>query len=114
MTHYMNLHPNPFNMIATKKKTIELRLYDPKRQLITPGDRIVFSNTQHPGQTITVIVQKLHIFSTFTELYRALPLEQCGYLPEELDTASPRDMEAYYSPIQQTQYGVVGIEIELL
>jgi ASC-1-like (ASCH) protein len=41
-------------------------------------------------------------------------LDQCGYLPEELALARPEDMDIYYPPEKQAQYGVVGIEIELL
>lgn len=114
MTHYMNLRPHPFSMIASGKKTIELRLYDEKRKLITPGNTIVFTNTEAPNQTLSVKVLKLHIFSSFKELYQALPLEQCGYLPEELSNASPKDMDRYYSPTRQAQHGVVGIEIKVI
>lgn len=114
MTHYMNLHPQPFTMIASGKKTIELRLYDEKRQLIRAGDLIVFANTQAPQETITVTVQTLHLFPSFEELYKTLPLEKCGYLPEEVPTASYRDMDAYYSPAQQAKYGVIGIEIKII
>jgi ASC-1-like (ASCH) protein len=56
----------------------------------------------------------LSVFPSFNELYKVLPLEQCGYLPEELAGASAADMEIYYSPTQQRQYGVVGIEIALI
>ena len=41
----------------------------------------------------------------------ALPLMACGYTPEEARTASPRDMDRYYSPEVQRQWGVVGIEL---
>lgn len=114
MTHYMNLNPGPFTMIASGKKTVELRLYDEKRKLIQPGDLIVFSNTQAREATLIVEVKRLHIFPSFDTLYKTLPLEQCGYLREELITAYPKDMEAYYSPAKQAQYGVVGIEIEVI
>jgi len=114
MTHYMNLQPRPFAMIACGKKTFELRLYDEKRKLIQPGDLIVFTNTTMPEETLSVKVKKLHIFPSFDELYKSLPLLSCGYLPEELPAASPKDMEAYYSPAQQAQHGVVGIEIEVI
>ena len=114
MTHYMNLNPGPFTMIASEKKTVELRLYDEKRKLIQPGDLIVFSNTQAPESRLTVKVQRLHTFPSFAELYHALPLEQCGYQPEKLADASPKDMDIYYSPARQAQYGVVGIEIEVI
>lgn len=34
MTHYMKLNPEPFDKIASGKKTIELRLYDEKRKTV--------------------------------------------------------------------------------
>ena len=114
MTHHMSLRPRPFALIAAGRKTIELRLYDEKRQTIRPGDQITFSNTDAPEQQIHAIVKALHVFSSFEELYQKLPLEQCGYLPEEIPTASPRDMEAYYPAEKQKQYGVLGIELQLL
>ena len=38
MIHYMNLNPQPFEMIAAGRKTIELRLLDEKRKQIQAGD----------------------------------------------------------------------------
>lgn len=114
MTHYLNLRPRPFSMIAGGKKTIELRLLDEKRRLISVGDTLVFKNTKDENVTLTCIVKELHIFANFEELYQALPLDKCGYLPEELETASAKDMEDYYSAEKQANYGVVGIELELL
>ena len=108
--HDMKLHPMPFAMIKSGKKTIELRLYDEKRQQIKAGDRITFTNTS-TGEKIGATVKKLHLFDSFAELYRALPLLQCGYTPEDVDTAHPSDMEQYYSPEEQEKYGVVGIEL---
>ena len=114
MTHYMNLHQQPFSMIASGKKTIELRLLDEKRRLISVGDTLVFKNTKDESDILTCAVKALHIFPNFEELYQALPLDKCGYLPEELETASYKDMELYYSAEKQKSYGVVGIEIELI
>ena len=113
MTHYMKLDLRPFDSIAAGRKTIELRLYDEKRRQIKAGDTIVFTNTSAPGRQLRAAVVKLHFFKSFDELYKALPLDKCGYLPEELPHASPRDMEGYYSPAQQRQWGAVGIEIQL-
>lgn len=112
MLHQMKLHNAPFEEIFAGRKTIELRLYDEKRQRIQIGDEICFSNSSNPGSTITARVTALHRFASFEELYAALPLERCGYRPEELATASPRDMELYYSPQEQARYGVVGIELQ--
>lgn len=112
MIHTMNLQPQPFAMIANGQKTYELRLDDEKRRLIAVGDEIVFTNTAAPEQTMCVRVVGLHRYENFAALYAALPLEQCGYRPEEIATASPADMEAYYTPEKQRKYGVLGIEIE--
>ncbi len=113
MTHHLNLNPTPFSLIASGKKTIELRLWDERRQSISVGDTLIFQHTEDPSLTLACEVKGLHIFSSFDELYASLPLEKCGYLPEEIENASPKDMEIYYSPEKQSKYGVVGIEIEL-
>lgn len=110
----MNLHSQPFDLIKSGVKTIELRLYDEKRQKIKVGDTIVFTKTSVSNEQITVTVINLHVFASFEELYRSLPLGKCGYLPDELANASPKDMDAYYSPEEQMHYGVLGIEIELI
>lgn len=114
MTHYLNLKPQPFHAIRLGEKTIELRLLDEKRKLIQVGDVLIFKNTEDPDNTVTVQVIALHFFDSFEELYKALPLDKCGYTIKELPFASPADMEAYYSKEKQSQYGVVGIEIKLL
>ena len=111
--HHMKLHDQPFRMIADGRKTIELRLYDEKRQRIREGDTIVFSRSRESEQQICAKVIRLHRFGSFAELYRVLPLEKCGYLPEEIASASPADMEAYYTAEEQARCGVVGIELEL-
>ncbi len=110
MTCEMRLAPLPFSKIAAGKKVIELRLNDEKRQKIRVGDRIRFVCTE--GEQICIAtVKALHRFSTFEALYRALPLEACGYSPEEVSSASPGDMYAYYTPEAEAQYGVLGIEL---
>lgn len=109
-THAMKLNPEPFEMIENGQKTVELRLWDEKRRNIKAGDEIVFTNTAD-GRTLCVTVTGIHRFNSFEELYRSLPLLQCGYTEETVKTASPSDMEAYYSVEEQQKYGVVGIEI---
>lgn len=114
MIHFMKLNPRPFSLIQNGRKTIELRLLDEKRRLISVGDTLVFSNTQDESATLSCAVKKLHVFKNFQELYQSLPLDKCGYLPQDLSTASAKDMEEYYSLDEQSRYGVVGIEIQLL
>ena len=112
--HVMKLNPSSFNMIRSGNKTIELRLYDKKRKNIQTGDIIQFINTDDPTETLNVKVTNLFRFNSFKELYRELPLLNCGYTEENIKTASPDDMDKYYTKEQQEKYGVVGIQIVLI
>ena len=113
MRHRMKLDPAPFLMIASGRKKYELRLNDEKRKRIGIGDEILFTNNA-TGQTLSARVSGKEVFPDFEALYRALPLSECGYTEETIAAASPKDMEAYYSPGEQRKYGVVGIRLELL
>ena len=112
--HVMNLTPAPMQEIRTGNKTIELRLNDEKRKQISVGDTIKFINTEDSNDTLRVKVVDLFLFSSFAELYDNLPLLNCGYNEDNINTASPDDMGMYYSREKQNKYGVVGIEISLL
>ena len=87
MKHYMNLNPEPFEMIRSGEKTIELRLNDEKRKAISVGDTIVFTNTADTGKQIFAVVTALHQFRNFAELYDKLPLLKCGYTEKDIDRA---------------------------
>lgn len=108
--HNMKLNPSPFEKIKCGKKTIELRLFDEKRRQVKIGDRIIFTNTV-TGETLNTTVVKLHCFDSFEELYKSLPLLECGYTTENIENAKPSDMDKYYSIEEQNKYGVVGIEL---
>lgn len=110
--HEMRLDPAPFEKIKRGEKTVELRLFDEKRAAIGVGDAIRFTR-RDGGETLTVRVTAIHRFASFDELYRALPLDKCGYAPDELASASPRDMDAFYPREAQEKYGVVGICVAL-
>lgn len=114
MIYYMKLQQEPFEKIARGIKTIELRLFDEKRREIKTGDIIIFTNIIDPRRRICTKVIKLHKFDSFSELYRYLPLDKCGYTAEEMSDADSKDMERYYSIEQQEKYGVLGIEIRLI
>lgn len=114
MEHTMNLQPSPFWKIKNREKTIEMRLYDEKRQKIRPGDTIRFCLSENTEQSILTKVLALYVFDSFEELYAKLPLLECGYTEDTVDSACPEDMEVYYPPEKQKQFGVVGIRIALI
>ena len=113
MNHKMNLYARPFAMIASGQKTIELRLNDEKRSKISVGDKIEFENSAS-GEKLLCMVVMLYRYNSFSELYKELPLLKCGYTSDDVATAKPEDMDLYYSPERQKQYGVLGIEIKLV
>lgn len=65
MKHTMHLQPQPFLMIRSGEKTIELRLYDEKRQQIKVNDEIEFCSPESGQTPYTVRVKALHRFRNF-------------------------------------------------
>ena len=109
MLHRMKLQRDPFEKILQGKKTIELRLYDEKRQGVRVGDEIEFTDLTEPSRKILTRVLGLHFFESFEEMFRVLPADAMGYEVGQIPKAE--DMELYYSKEEQALYGVVGIEL---
>ena len=114
MKHEMRLREAPFRAIGCGQKTVEMRLYDEKRQKICVGDEILFIHAEREEERLFCRVTALWRFASFAELYKTLPLTACGYTAEEARTASPDDMAQYYSPEEQERYGVLAIGISLI
>lgn len=111
MKHEMKLKNGPFNKIKNGTKTIELRLNDEKRQKLNINDNIEFSNIK-TSEKITVKIKNLHKYKSFQELYKHFDKIAIGY--EEDEIANYKDMEEYYSKEEQAEYGVLGIEVEVI
>lgn len=111
MLYKMKLNSAPFIKIRSGKKTVELRLYDEKRQKLKNGDKIEFTNIK-TGESLVCNVKRLHVFPSFEELYEHFDKISIGY--DEDETADFKDMEKYYSKEDENKYGTVGIEIELM
>ncbi|MGN0267716.1 MAG: ASCH domain-containing protein [Lachnospiraceae bacterium] len=109
----MKLQPEPFIQIATGTKTIELRLNDEKRQQIQVGDSITFTNMDQSNRMIQTMVVELHPFSSFADMFAALPMEQCGISSETSVEEAVKIMRQYYPEEKEMLYGVLGIEIRL-
>lgn len=111
-THFMNLASEPFRLIESGQKTVEVRLYDEKRQTIKRDDKIVFSFCEYVDNIITARVIGLKRFNTFIELMQSDLFERtgCNGTPEQ----AAQSMYKYYTHEQEKKYGVLAIEIELL
>jgi ASC-1-like (ASCH) protein len=108
----MSLREGPFRAVASGRKTVELRLYDPKRQLVQAGDAIRFT-LAGGGESVTADVTEVRYFPDFEALYAALlpevGAEGLGYAHGEVP--DPAHMLDYYSPDAIARFGVVGIGI---
>lgn len=111
MKHEMKLNNEPFECIKNGTKTIELRLNDEKRKLLTVGDYIEFTN-RVTNEKLLVEVIDLFKYNSFEELYKHFNKIEIGYSINE--EANPKDMENYYSKEEQEKYGVLGIKIKKL
>ena len=110
--HEMNLREAPFRAVASGRKVIEMRLFDPKRQVLRVGDEIKFSLVGG-DESVTALVTGLHYFPSFAALYEAMipVVGAVGLGYSDGDTPDPADMLEYYSEDAITRFGVVGIEI---
>ena len=114
VTHEMSLREAPFRAVASGHKVIEMRLFDPKRQLIQAGDEIRFSLVGG-NEAVTAEVVGLHYFPSFAELYESLipRVGAVGLGYGEGEVPRPDDMLEYYSEDAIRRFGVVGIEINI-
>lgn len=107
--HTMKVQTKYYNLLKNGIKTIELRLWDEKRQQIKVGDKITFSDLSDPENTFVAEVITLHRAPSFDELCNIIQPQQAGFsTKEELINC----LQEFYTPEAQQQYGVVGIEIK--
>ena len=89
MQHAMNLHNAPFCKIKSGSKTVEMRLFDERRQNIKVDDTILFINNS-TGEQLLVQVTKVETFATFDQLYSHYDKISIGYSVDEV--ANPSDI----------------------
>lgn len=114
MVYRMTLATVPFEKIESGQKTVELRLFDIKRRKIDVGDVIIFTNATDSSRDIAVSVYALHRYASFYELFKAIPLDKCGFDNEDTIEVAVAEMSKYYPEEKVKLYGVLGIEVGLM
>lgn len=109
MVHNMRLVDFAFKEIKCGRKDIEVRLNDPKRQLISIGDIIKFSHIG-TGELLRVEVINLYKYKTFKELFDKFDNKRLGLK----DSDTYEIMDEFYTREEQDKYGALGIEIKLI
>ena len=111
MEHVLKLQPKYFEYINKGTKRIELRLFDEKRQLIKLDDIVIFQKEPELSKTLKVKVIGLLRYNSFEELFKDFDINIMA------DSSMTKDellneLEKFYTPEKQKQYGVLGIRIE--
>ena len=106
----MRVQEKYFNLLKSGRKTIELRLFDEKRQKIKIGDVIEFSNASNAKDTFFAQVIDLHKAPDFKSLCSKISIQQAGFLSQD---ELLKTLEEFYPPQRQKEFGVIGIEIQI-
>jgi ASC-1-like (ASCH) protein len=114
MKHLMKLLEDPFIKIASGEKTIEIRLFDEKRQQLNVGDIIEFSKLPQLEDKVQVKITALLRYSSFQDLIHDFNMGYYGYPEDYPINDFLNSIYKIYSPEQEKKYGVLGIKITLL
>ena len=108
----MNLDDVHFENIKKGEKVYEVRLNDEKRQVLSDGDYICFTNNTTLELLVVKVTELLH-FDTFEDMAKTLNYSDIGF-----NTLSESEVletyHTYYSKEKEHQYGVLAIKIELI
>lgn len=110
MTIGMFLSHDNFQAVAAGMKTVEMRLYDEKRQRLRLGDTVIFEDIA-TAEVVETTVLEIEVYRDFAELFGHYDKEELGYAPGQ--AADPADMMMYYSEEKIARYGVCAIRIKL-
>ncbi len=106
----MKLATVPYSKIASGKKVIESRLFDEKRQQISIGDTIEFSENDKPENVVQATVTDLSRYKTFKELFAD---HEPSLFGEESRDFLLSQIKQFYSDEDELKYGVIGIRLQL-
>lgn len=109
--HKMHLNKEPFEMIKSGEKKIEIRLNDEKRQKVKIGDTIIFSKLPDCNEKLEVKVTGLLHYATFREFYKDIPFGLFGREGKTLDWML-KGTYKIYDKEREEKYGALGIKIE--
>ena len=112
LTIDMTLNEEPFYAIAEGRKTVELRLYDEKRQRLAVGDKLQLSMRGDCTKYIIAYVKALHRADSFKSLFEGELFPLTGFDGFTVEEAVC-EMRKYYASTEESLYGVVGIELEV-
>ena len=106
----IHLNKDPFDLIKSGKKDIELRVNDEKRQSIKVGD-VLKIISRYDEEVFYVEVINKYYFKNFKEVYEHIDPKRMNFKKDGM--SSYQDLEQFYSQDEIDRYGVVALEIKL-
>lgn len=111
-THTMHLQDDLFTKLTSGRKTIEIRVNDPKRQKVNVGDEIVFIHAEDAHRTVNTLVHNRQDFKNFQDLLATIPLSAIGYAKAEKNQLL-EGLASFYAPDEEASFGVVAFYFSL-
>lgn len=109
----MHLNQEPFELVRTRKKTIEIRLLDEKRRKINLGDTIIFERLPD-GEKVKCEVIGLSVFKSFKDLLSTFDKTKLGH-PKNITLDEQLEKQySIYSKEEEKLNGVVGIHLKII
>ena len=99
-----------YEMVTSGQKDIELRLYDEKRRQMRAGDIVLICDAENPSDYIRCEIVHMHIAQNFANLATQINVRRTG--SDNLDQLTAA-VSKFYTPAQESRYGVVGIELRV-
>ncbi len=110
--HEMKLNDQPFELIRSGKKSVEVRLYDQKRRMLKIGDQIRFTSISHPEKSVLTVVENLQVFVDFERLVEQISPDRLGL--GELDRDEVLELlEKIYPKERQEEHEALAISLFL-
>ena len=109
--HSMRLANEPFDMMNEGVKTVEIRLFDEKRQGVKEGDVIIFGCGDRRLKVKVVYICRADGFASLFEKRNIL--SGAGFRGMAAEQAA-KSMYKFYSPDEERKYGAVAIGFEKL
>lgn len=107
--HQLSVREPYYHLLKSGVKTVELRIWDEKRQKIQVGDTIVFLKAENPNDSFLATVISLIHAKNFGELSEMISPQSAGFSNKE---ALVKTMRSIYTLDAQEKTGVVGIQIQ--
>lgn len=109
--HHMHLSDEPYQMILNGTKTVEVRINDAKRKLVSAGDIIAFYPHKNSYESIHALVDEVITRETFLDLFEHIEPNEVGY--SDIETVVKK-IAQYYSDDEELRHGTVAYRIKLL